>query len=151
MALSLTSTTRPTIASRISPIQPAMTDFLSQGSPESIGKHEFGKPLFDTNPESRFSLVANYDSAPGRGFILFRFGFLRGGRTSVLPPLAAIFSAADLEKWCAFTVRRLVKSPSPRTRKHSLAPLTTPRSLSVAASTVAPSSKQFSWLTLTMK
>jgi len=34
----------------------------------------------------------------GRGFILFLTGFLGGAMTSVLPPLATIFSAADLEK-----------------------------------------------------
>jgi hypothetical protein len=34
----------------------------------------------------------------GRGFILLRTGFLGGGITSALPPLAVIFSRADFEK-----------------------------------------------------
>ena len=44
----------------------------------------------------------------GRGFILLRTGFFGGGITSAVPPLAAIFSAADLEKWWALTVSFLV-------------------------------------------
>jgi hypothetical protein len=34
----------------------------------------------------------------GRGFILFFLGFLGGGITSMVPPLALIFCAADSEK-----------------------------------------------------
>src|SRR5271163_4398779 len=34
----------------------------------------------------------------GRGFILLRLGFFGGGTTSQAPPLATIFSWADLEK-----------------------------------------------------
>ena len=47
----------------------------------------------------------------GRGFILLRSGFLGGGITSVVPPLAVIFSAADFEKWWALTISFLVNSP----------------------------------------
>src|SRR5271165_2154844 len=62
-------------------------------------------------------LLADHDSVfDGRGFILLRTGFLAGGMTSAVPPLAAIFSAADFEKWCARTVRRLLRSPVPSTR-----------------------------------
>jgi hypothetical protein len=50
------------------------------------------------------------------GFILFRTGFFGGGTNSVAPPLALIFSSADFEKWWAFTVSFLVRSPVPRTR-----------------------------------
>src|SRR5205807_1215111 len=57
-----------------------------------------------------------------RGFILLRFGLAGGGITSVVPPLAVIFWAADLEKWCALTTSFLVSSPSPRTRTPSAGP-----------------------------
>src|SRR5262245_4132849 len=40
-------------------------------------------------------IVALYCSFAGRGFILLRAGFLGGGMTSVVPPLALIFSRAD--------------------------------------------------------
>src|SRR5438128_10704911 len=55
-------------------------------------------------------------SLAGRGFILFFLRFLGGGMTSVLPPLALIFSAADLEKRWALPTRRVVTSPVPRRR-----------------------------------
>jgi hypothetical protein len=42
--------------------------------------------------------VYGFVPAAARGFILFRFGFFGGGIRSAVPPLAAIFSAADLEK-----------------------------------------------------
>jgi hypothetical protein len=39
-----------------------------------------------------------YCPLAGRGRILFFFGLRGGGMTSVLPPRAVIFAAADLEK-----------------------------------------------------
>ena len=68
----------------------------------------------------------------GRGFILLRTGFFGGGITSAVPPLASIFSSADLEKWCALTVSFLVSSPLPRTRTPSAGPLARPSALSDA-------------------
>ncbi len=67
-----------------------------------------------------------------------------GGITSVVPPLAAIFSAADFEKWWALTVSFLVTSPLPRMRTPSAGPLARPTLRSVSASTVAPSSNALS-------
>src|SRR5262249_34511453 len=60
------------------------------------------------------------------GFILLRTGFLGGGITSMVPPLALIFSAADLEKWCALTFSCFASSPSPRIRTPSAGPLARP-------------------------
>ena len=65
-------------------------------------------------------------SLGGRGFILLRTGFFGGGITSAVPPLASIFSAADLEKWSARTVSFLVSSPLPRMRTPSAGPLARP-------------------------
>src|SRR5262245_47976053 len=56
------------------------------------------------------SRTANRYDFAFRGFILFLTGFLGPGITSVVPPLAVIFSAADFEKCDAFTVSFLVSS-----------------------------------------
>src|SRR5262249_22082711 len=49
-----------------------------------------------------------------RAFILFLLGFFGGRTRSVVPPAAVIFSRADFEKWCAFTVSFFFSSPVPR-------------------------------------
>src|SRR5262249_15858641 len=79
-----------------------------------------------------------------RGFILFRLGFLGGGMTSAVPPLAVIFSAADFEKWCALTTSFLLTSPWPRMRTPSAVPLASPACRSASRSTVAPSANGLS-------
>src|SRR5207302_10420464 len=72
------------------------------------------------------SLSPCHEVFSGRGFILFLLGFLGGGITSTEPPLAFIFSVADLETWCARTTSRLVTSPIPRTRTPSAGPFARP-------------------------
>src|SRR5262249_24571545 len=67
-----------------------------------------------------------------RGRILFRTGFLGGWITSAVPPLAVIFSAAGLLKWCALTTSLRVSSPSPRMRTPSAGPLARPTAFSAA-------------------
>src|ERR1700756_3508465 len=64
----------------------------------------------------------------GRGFILFFLGFLGGGITSAMPPLAVIFSVADFEKWWARMTKRFDTSPVPRIRAPSEGPLARPAS-----------------------
>src|SRR5205823_1430591 len=78
------------------------------------------------------------------GFILFLTGFFGGATSSVVPPLALIFSPADFEKWLAFTVNFFVTSPVPRTRTPSAGPLARPIFSRASASTVSPSLKALS-------
>src|SRR5262249_60838863 len=88
----------------------------------------------------------------GRGRILFRTGFFGGGITSVVPPLAVIFSAADFEKWCALTSSFLVSSPLPRMRIPSAGPFASPVRRRASRSTTSPSLKAASRSpTLTMR
>src|SRR5262245_9635884 len=92
--------------------------FLASGGRES--------PVHCELPEAHACGSPNYSPLAFRGFILLRTGFLGGGITSAVPPLALIFSAADLEKWEALTVSFLVNSPLPRIRTPSAGPLASP-------------------------
>src|SRR5262245_59880164 len=60
-----------------------------------------GNPIWCQARGRVFEPAGSESHAPSRGslgFILFRFGFFRGGMISVVPPFAVIFSAADFEK-----------------------------------------------------
>src|SRR4051812_29242697 len=85
-----------------------------------------------------------HHSFAGLAFILFRLGFLGGGINSAVPPLAAIFSRADAEKWWALTTSFLVTSPLPRIRTPSAGPFANPLAFMAAASMVSPSPKAWS-------
>src|SRR5260370_27349004 len=109
-------------------------NILERGTPEDNEKRPRRKPLFplvtfgvrmlplrtlNDKPKNQFSFA-------GRGFILFFLGFFGPGISSVVPPWAAILAAADLEKPCALTTRRLLNSPMPRMRTPSAGPLASP-------------------------